>query len=561
MLGSGLSLWDCAVRGHGGSTPALHLSLSSAVTHSEGDSGTVDYVWTLTLTRAGSTDAYDFDWAVTGTGPNSANAADFGGTFPSGSGTFTSAQTTKTITVSVSGDATVEEDETFLLTVTAAGLNSPTSIGTITNDDEAGGDFTVNPPSLTVVTPNDEYPPEIDALLGEDILVGDTIKLRYSHDATFTTGVTIVSRTAADTPTVDFDLTDITSGTNRFQASVWRSGVQVSDWGADGTAGTLVTHGPDDLAPALSSPTASSTGTTAATVGVTTDTGEGTIYIVLVLTNSQPSAAQIKAGQNSAGASAAKTGSISPASSGAKTANLTGLTSATDYYAFFMHEDATGNQSNIVGAAKITTDAAPAFAMSETAAPAIVVSPGGTNYTFTAADIGAADSTRTIYVAVDFYNSGGALAGLTIGGVSATKLIDHFSTTGGYLYKLDVPAAPAADIVVQSASAFLFVGIKVWRVVGGGTATVTKPDDGGSGSSASVSGTVPVGGGAIVIGGIYTNSGSPVWSNATAVSTTVGSINTFMSASTTTAGSTTIGFSGFSGFPQIYITGVFIPPA
>ncbi|WP_294257213.1 hypothetical protein [uncultured Sphingomonas sp.] len=116
-------------------TPQPTLSLSSAVTKAEGNSGTTAFTWTLTLNRDGSTAAYPFTWVVTGTGSNPANAADFGGTLPSGSGTFAAGETTKTITVQVSGDTAVEPDEAFTLAVTASGLNTVTSTGTISNDD------------------------------------------------------------------------------------------------------------------------------------------------------------------------------------------------------------------------------------------------------------------------------------------------------------------------------------------------------------------------------------------------------------------------------------------
>lgn len=111
------------------------LSLSSAVTQAEGNTGTTAFVWTLTLDRSGSTAAYPFTWAVVGSGSNPANAADFGGTLPSGSGTFATGETSKTITVLVGGDTAFEPTETFLLTVNATGLVSVTSTGTISNDD------------------------------------------------------------------------------------------------------------------------------------------------------------------------------------------------------------------------------------------------------------------------------------------------------------------------------------------------------------------------------------------------------------------------------------------
>lgn len=115
--------------------PAPSFSLSNAVTHAEGNSGTTAFVWTLTLNRDGSTDAINYSWSVAGSGASPADANDFGGSFPLGAGTFAPGETVKTITVLATGDTAVEPDETFTLTVT--GLNTVTSLGTISNDDVA----------------------------------------------------------------------------------------------------------------------------------------------------------------------------------------------------------------------------------------------------------------------------------------------------------------------------------------------------------------------------------------------------------------------------------------
>ena len=118
-------------------TPSPSLTLSSALTYPEGNSGTAAFVWTLTLNRDGSTASFPFMWAVAGNGTSPAEVSDFGGTYPIGSGTFAPGETTKQITVLVTGDTAVEPNETFLLTVTANGLNTVTSTGTISNDDVA----------------------------------------------------------------------------------------------------------------------------------------------------------------------------------------------------------------------------------------------------------------------------------------------------------------------------------------------------------------------------------------------------------------------------------------
>jgi hypothetical protein len=117
--------------------PAPTLSLSSAVTKAEGDSGSTAFVWTLTLNRDGSNAAFPYAWMVGAIGANPANVADFGGAFPSGSGAFAAGETSKTISVPVTGDTAVEPAESFSLTVSGSGLNTVTSMGTISNDDAA----------------------------------------------------------------------------------------------------------------------------------------------------------------------------------------------------------------------------------------------------------------------------------------------------------------------------------------------------------------------------------------------------------------------------------------
>jgi hypothetical protein len=107
-------------------------------TQTEGNSG--NKAFTFTVTRSGSTTGINaVNWTVTGTGTNPANATDFGGTLPSGILTFAANETSKVITVNVSGDTTVEPDENFIITLSNptnnATLTTTSVTGTITNDD------------------------------------------------------------------------------------------------------------------------------------------------------------------------------------------------------------------------------------------------------------------------------------------------------------------------------------------------------------------------------------------------------------------------------------------
>ncbi|WP_420865319.1 Calx-beta domain-containing protein, partial [Nodularia spumigena] len=115
----------------------LAIAPSNAV-QTEGNSGSKAF--TFSVTRSDNTTGINtVNWAVTGTGANPANAADFGGTLPTGTVTFAANETSKIITVNVSGDTSIEADETFTVTLSnpsnAATITTATATGTIQNDD------------------------------------------------------------------------------------------------------------------------------------------------------------------------------------------------------------------------------------------------------------------------------------------------------------------------------------------------------------------------------------------------------------------------------------------
>ena len=118
---------------------ALAIAAADAV-KSEGNTGNTPF--TFTVTRTGlTTGTTTVNYAVAGTGANPANAADFGGTLPSGAVSFAAGETSKTITVNVSGDTTAEPDEGFSVTLSNASggaqITTATAVGTIQNDDTA----------------------------------------------------------------------------------------------------------------------------------------------------------------------------------------------------------------------------------------------------------------------------------------------------------------------------------------------------------------------------------------------------------------------------------------
>ncbi len=103
----------------------------------EGNSGTSNISFTVTLSKASTT-------PVTVNYATSNGTATAGQDYTAGSGTITFAagETAKTVSVAISGDATVESDETFTVTLSNANgatISAASAVGTITNDDTAGG--------------------------------------------------------------------------------------------------------------------------------------------------------------------------------------------------------------------------------------------------------------------------------------------------------------------------------------------------------------------------------------------------------------------------------------
>ncbi|MBX9750064.1 MAG: hypothetical protein K5Q68_10660 [Roseococcus sp.] len=107
-------------------TTGAFVQTSFAITplqasRSEGDLGASPF--TFTVTRSGDTAlATSVAWAVTGSGTNPADAEDFeGSALPAGVVSFAAGETSRTITVNVRGDTTLETDEGFKVTLTSNG--------------------------------------------------------------------------------------------------------------------------------------------------------------------------------------------------------------------------------------------------------------------------------------------------------------------------------------------------------------------------------------------------------------------------------------------------------
>lgn len=119
--------------------------------------------------------------------------------------------------------------------------------------------------------------------------------------------------------------------------------------GSGGGSGLVVTA-------ILTNPTDTKTGATTATLTVDTDVSNGTLYSVVTTSATNPTKAQVKAGQDHLGAAAAFAGSQAVVATGTQSVSATGLTSATTYFAHFMQESGGGAQSIVVAGDGFTTD-------------------------------------------------------------------------------------------------------------------------------------------------------------------------------------------------------------
>jgi len=98
----------------------------------EGDSSTTPFTFTVTLDTA-ATGMVTANWSVAGSGASPVDAADFGGSFPSGTITFPTGEDSQTVTIDVTGDIDVENDEGFTVS-----LSNPTGGVTIAIDSASG---------------------------------------------------------------------------------------------------------------------------------------------------------------------------------------------------------------------------------------------------------------------------------------------------------------------------------------------------------------------------------------------------------------------------------------
>ena len=113
----------------------------------------------------------------------------------------------------------------------------------------------------------------------------------------------------------------------------------------------------DTTDPVLSGAASSGVTETLATVAVTTDEANGTLYSILSTSATAPSIAQIQAGLNDTGGAAVEAFAVAVVSVGEKTFDYTGLTAGTLYYAYAQQQDSAGNDSDVASTSFTTTAA------------------------------------------------------------------------------------------------------------------------------------------------------------------------------------------------------------
>lgn len=183
------------------------LSITSA-SRSEGNSGTANLGFTVTLSKASSTPV-----TVNYATANGTATAGQDYTAASGTITFAAGQTSKTVNVAVAGDSTVESDETFTVTLatpSGATISRATATGTIKNDDVA-------PPTVSIASAS-----KSEGASGTSNL-GFTVKLSKAS----TSPVTVAYTTSNGTATAGDDYV-AGSGTITFAAGQTSKTVNVA---------------------------------------------------------------------------------------------------------------------------------------------------------------------------------------------------------------------------------------------------------------------------------------------------------------------------------------------
>jgi hypothetical protein len=292
-------------------------------------------LYTTVGTWSGTMATYTFQWKRGGANISGATGSSYllvAGDYA----TMTSVTVTAT---NAAGSASATSAAVGPVTAAAGALATPT-LTSLTTATDSGASSTDNITNDTT--------PDLNIDWGADPpLTGDVIEVR-SGGVLIVTHTVTAGEAGSGIVAVDFPLS---VGSNSLTVTHKRGALF-----SNPSSALIVVV--DTTAPTLSSATAVKTGQTTATLGVTTNETGGALYGVLTLNSTLPTAAQIKAGQNAAGAAAAYAFNQAVSATGNQPKSVTGLTGSTTYYAYYMHEDVAGNQSTVPTGVSFTTDAA-----------------------------------------------------------------------------------------------------------------------------------------------------------------------------------------------------------
>lgn len=147
---------------------------------------------------------------------------------------------------------------------------------------------------------------------------------------------------------------------------------------------------------------------------------------------------------------------------------------------------------------------------------------GASSYTFSAQPFGTADATRQIYVEV-YTNTGTATlpSSCTIGGVTATKIIEKACSVGNFLvmtgYVASVPTGTSGSIIVNYPTATVACGIAIYDVVNAQITITGYSSNTITSNAMSVATSIAAGGGFIGAAQCQIPTGTVLctWTNAT----------------------------------------------
>jgi len=224
------------------------------------------------------------------------------------------------------------------------------------------------------------------------------------------------------------------------------------------------------VGPVLSGAGSSSVTGNSASISVTTDTANGTLYWVVSTSSTPPTVAQIQAGNDSTGAAAKASGNQAVSVTGAQSANVSGLSTGVTYFAYFTHANRYG-YSSAVASASFTTSGSTVTAGSVSSA---VSASSLSTYTFSAL---AVDATATAAVVNVFGRVAGTSATLntltpSVGTANVITGGEARNTNAGNLslqksYYVTFPLGTTSiNLTATFSAAMLRAGVSVQSVIG-----------------------------------------------------------------------------------------------